>query len=414
MTATTDSTLPDIDSGEETTKTSAPPRTAFRCTVCGGADIARQVARDDGARIVFCGRCDMGVVDPIPDDTAQFYTDDYYRSTEGSAHGYVDYEFTAEHSLLWVRVLIETLFPAGGTILDIGCATGFLLKRLDPAWRRSGIEANPSAAAAAAEAGIDILGPDVLAPGLAATHRDAFDVVTSIATFEHVRDIRGAVAASLEMLAPQGVLILEVPVISATRSNRDWYGGSFEHIYYPTGPGLRALFADFPGVHFLGAESAITGFSSTYIGLACRDADRFAELSRLFAAMTAEDPTHLPEAEARLNLAYTVVHDFRPAPPRIARLPLLLERYYAPNLGKRLMQLWHADAARACLLETRAANGLVGQRTASPMSGATYSTVPPLRRAVGGLARAALGAEAATRLRTTLGRIARSISRRWT
>ena len=325
--------------------------TLFRCTVCGSPEIARSTMRGDGVRVLFCAGCGMGVVEHRPADTAHFYTDDYYHRAEGSAHGYIDYEFTAEHGLLWTRVLIERLLPAGGAVLDIGCATGFLLSRLGPAYRRAGIEANPAAARIAAEAGIDVLGADVLAPGLAAAHRGAYEIITSIATYEHVLDIRAAIAASLEMLAPSGVLVLEVPVISPTRSNADWYGSSFEHIFYPTERGLRSLFASFPGVYFTGTETAATGFSSTYIGLATRDPARFAELGDLLAAMTADDPTSLAEDDARLNLAYRVVHEFRPTPARIIRLPLLLERYYSPSLGKRLMQLWYGDASRAALAE---------------------------------------------------------------
>ncbi len=323
----------------------------FRCTVCGNGKIASSALRGDGVRVLFCAGCGMGVIENRPADTAHFYTDDYYHRAEDSAHGYIDYEFTAEHGLLWTRVLIERLLPTGGAVLDIGCATGFLLRRLGSAYRRAGIEANPTAAGIAAGSGIEILGGDVLAPGLAAAHRGAYDAITSIATYEHVLDIRGAIAASLEMLAPSGVLILEVPVISPTRSNADWYGSSFEHIFYPTECGLRSLFASFPGVYFTGTETAATGFSSTYIGLATRDPARFAELGDLLAAMTADDPTSLAEDDARLNLAYRVVHEFRPTPARIIRLPLLLERYYSPSLGKRLMQLWYGDASRAALAE---------------------------------------------------------------
>ena len=321
----------------------------FRCTVCGSSEIARSALRDDGVRVLFCADCGMGVVEHRPADTAHFYSDDYYRRAEASALGYADYEFTAEHALLWTRVLLERLFPAGGAVLDIGCATGFLLRRLGPTWDRAGIEANPSAARISAAAGIEILGDDVLVPGLAAAHRGRFDAITSIATYEHVLDIRAAVAASLEMLAPTGVLVLEVPLISANRGNADWYGSSFEHIFYPTERGLRSLFARFSGVHFTGFETAIVGYSSTFIGVATRDSGRFAEVSRLIAAMTADDPTALDEEDARLNLAYKVVHEFRPTPARVLRMPLLLDRYYSPNLGKRLMELWRGDCFSVAL-----------------------------------------------------------------
>jgi glycosyltransferase involved in cell wall biosynthesis/SAM-dependent methyltransferase len=289
----------------------------------------------------------MGVIAERPSGTADFYTDDYYHRNEDSTHGYVDYEFTAEHGLLWVHLLTELLHPAGGAVLDIGCATGFLLRRLGGTWRRYGIEANPAAATTAAAAGIAMIGDDVLAPELLVSHRGAFDVITAIATFEHVLDIRAAVAASLAMLAPSGTLIFEVPLISTRRDNSDWFNGSYEHIFYPTVRAIEALFATFPDVHFQGFETDIAGFSSSYIGIATRDPAGFAAAQRLLDVMIADDPQALSDDDARLNLAYTVVHNFRPTPARISRLPVLLERCFTPPLGTRLMQLWHVDALRA-------------------------------------------------------------------
>jgi hypothetical protein len=68
-----------------------------------------------------------------------------------------------------------------------------------------------------------------------------FDIITSIATFEHVLDFRGVVAACLRQLAPSGVLLFEVPLISATRDDKHWYHGSYEHIFYLTISGLDRL-----------------------------------------------------------------------------------------------------------------------------------------------------------------------------
>jgi SAM-dependent methyltransferase len=298
----------------------------------------------------------MGVVAEMPVETAEFYSDAYYQSRQASAHGYIDYEFTAAHSLLWAILLVEALARSGGAILDIGCATGSLLSRLKGAWRRYGIEVNASAAAAASDRGIEIIGQDVLAPGLPDSYAQAFDVITAIATFEHVRDIRAAVAASLAMLRPSGVLIFEVPVISATRDNSDWLNGSYEHIFYPTIQSIKTLFAAFPDVRLHGFETEIAGFSSTYIGVVTRDPARFSEVERLLGVMRSEDPQDLPQDEAVLNLAYNVVHNFRPTPARILRLPELLERHFTPHLGTRLMQLWHKDSVLAAADRHQAAD----------------------------------------------------------
>lgn len=319
----------------------------FHCPVCSSEHLEWSAERGDRARVEFCAACGMGVLADRPADTSQFYTDCYYRQRDGKEPGYANYEFTAEHAVLWTALLIEALAPAGGSVLDIGCASGLLLRRLQGAWRRFGIEVNAGAAAVAREAGIQIIGRDVLASGLPEAYARAFDVITAIATYEHVLDIKAAVAASLAMLDPGGVLIFEVPLISETRDNSDWFNGSYEHIFYPTIRGIDGLFAAFPGVSLYGFEADIAGFSSSYLGVATRDPARFAEAQRLLRAMTLEDPQDLSQDETVLNLAYTVVHNFRPTPARILRLPELLERHFTPHLGTRLMQLWHHDATRA-------------------------------------------------------------------
>jgi glycosyltransferase involved in cell wall biosynthesis/SAM-dependent methyltransferase len=325
----------------------SPPSSLFRCTICEGVLVARTEVRGDGAAVLFCAECGMGVIAQPPSKTTQFYRDCYYKQSGDSQRGYADYEFTAEHSLLWVDVLLGMLFPEGGAVLDIGCATGSFLRRLGGAWRKYGIEVNQAAAAVATASGVEIIADDVLDPGLAASNSGRFDVVTAIATYEHVLNLKSAVAASLAMLAPFGVLIFEVPLISETRDNSAWFGGSYEHIFYPTIAGIQALCSAFPGFRWRGFEVDVAGFASNYIGFATRDTAQFADIERLIAVMTSADPEHLSVDDAVLNLAFTVVHSFQPTPARVLRLPELLGRYSSINLLTRLTQLWHSDSVRA-------------------------------------------------------------------
>ena len=289
----------------------------------------------------------MGVIAEPPSETAQFYRGHYYKQSGDPHIGYADYEFTAEHSLLWIEVFLGMLFPEGGAVLDIGCATGSLLRRLGGAWRKYGIEVDQPAAAVATASGVEIIANDVLDPGLAASHSGRFDVVAAIATYEHVLNMKSAVAASLAMLAPRGVLIFEVPLISETRDNSAWFSGSYEHIFYPTIAGIQALCSAFPDFCWRGFEVDVAGFASNYIGFATRDTAQFADIERLIAVITSADPEHLSVDDAVLNLAVTVVHSFQPTPARILRLPELLRRYSSINLLTRLTQLWHSDSIRA-------------------------------------------------------------------
>jgi len=320
---------------------------SFRCNVCGGDTIARRVTRDDGVAVVFCGTCGMGMVEHPPASTEAFYADGYYGADTGDQAGYHDYAFTAEHTQLWVRLMVEALRPKSGRILDVGCASGSLLASLRGNFERFGIEVNAAAAGHARAQGITVVASDIDDAALAGGAWGRFDIITSIATFEHVLDLRGAVLRCLDLLMPGGILLFEVPLISDTADNKDWFGGSYEHIHYPTVSGMTHLLDHMDGVHWVGFESDIKGCSASFLGIATRDEAAFARAAHLLGAMAQDTPDGLGLQERRLNLAYHVVHSFRPTPARVLALPDLLDVVATPLLLRRLTQLWHGDAVQA-------------------------------------------------------------------
>lgn len=308
----------------------------------------RKLIRGDGKAVVFCSECEMGVVEELPASTVQFYADGYYGSEVQHAHAgaqYDNYAFTAEHTLLWTRLMVEALQPNGGRILDVGCADGFLLRRLRGRFDRFGIEVNPAAALSATRDGITIVASDIADDRARTSGR--FDVVTAIATLEHVLDIRGAVGICLDLLNAEGVFIFEVPLMSDTADNKDWINGSYEHIYYPTSRAINVLFGSFSGIYFRGFETEIRGFSSSYIGVAARDIQVFRNAARLLDSMAQVRLDKLDLIGRRLNLAYHLVHGFRSTPERVLALPDLLAVESSPGLLKRLTQLWHSDCVDA-------------------------------------------------------------------
>jgi len=350
----------------------------FQCNICGADTIVRRVMREDGVAVAFCGQCGMGMVEHPPASTEAFYSDGYYGADTGDKSGYLDYAFTAEHTQLWVRLMVEALRPQGGRILDVGCASGALLASLSGSFERFGIEVNAAAADQARARGVTVVSSDINDSALAGGAWGQFDIITSIATFEHVLDLRGAVLLCLDLLATGGALVFEVPLISETADNKDWFGGSYEHIHYPTVAGMRYLFDHLPGVHWAGFESNIKGFSASYLGIATRDAAAFARAERLLQAMVQDTPAGLALDERRLNLAYHVVHSFRTTPERVLALPDLLDVVATPHLLHRLTQLWHSDAvqaANAAYHEQQVANWEAAWRQADTATKAAVANV---------------------------------------
>ncbi len=91
----------------------------FSCNICRCRHWSRLLTRGDVRRVLFCADCGMGLIEDPPETTQQFYGNGYY-GEGGNAKGYENYAFTAEHTQLWPRIMLEILLPEGGRVLDVG------------------------------------------------------------------------------------------------------------------------------------------------------------------------------------------------------------------------------------------------------------------------------------------------------
>lgn len=173
--------------------------------------------------VLRCRTCSLGRTWPCP---ATPYLEG--QRTLDRAH----WEKThAEAKRLWHHFSAEILgalaaHKRGGRLLDIGCGSGHLLSLArERGWRAEGIEASPEAAAFARET----LGLDASAGTLdtADLPASAYDAVTMIHVLEHLPDPVPALARIRTLLAPRGILLLNVPNFDslAARAGRcSWYG----------------------------------------------------------------------------------------------------------------------------------------------------------------------------------------------
>ena len=194
--------------------------TVSACRVCGGHRLRPRFdvrhVRDDpqhacalelgytSAAVVSCRECDFlfKLQQPAPAYLREHYAksgEDYLESL-AEEHGGIREDFRVARRLLAQR------FPNGGTILDIGCASGFFLESLGTNWERFGIEPFHLAAVRARERpGLRIRECDLIASEFP---ERSFDVICSFDVLEHLSSPTPFFLEARRMLKPGGWLLL--------------------------------------------------------------------------------------------------------------------------------------------------------------------------------------------------------------
>ena len=111
---------------------------------------------------------------------------------------------------------IVRLHPAPGTVLDVGCGRGAMLGALaERGWKCSGTELASGEATSSMGQDVELFFKELLDCHFPDGH---FDVVTLWHVLEHLRDPVGTIGEIGRTLAPDGLLVLEVPNVSSWQS----------------------------------------------------------------------------------------------------------------------------------------------------------------------------------------------------
>ncbi len=219
---------------------SAPIETCA-CHLCGSAQL-QTVAENDGKRLHKCLHCGVHFVEPQPSPAA--LTAHFGGSrVVGTDELATKFETNRQGVLSRVVSYIQTV-KDGGTILDVGCATGLFLAGFlrNPRWQAWGIELSPWTAEKARRNGIPVHIGDTQSAKFEA---HSFDVITVLDAFYYFSHPAWELAEFRRILKRDGLLVLELPWAN-TRIWRRKLGSrlpkggrkpllqSSDHLYYYT------------------------------------------------------------------------------------------------------------------------------------------------------------------------------------
>ena len=178
------------------------------CPLCAGGGVLWGIK--NASRLFQCETCKLIFVHPLPRDLS-IYTQDYFAGAE-DGFGYVDYDSDKEPMVPVFNKYLDlcaSYGKAGGSLFDIGAATGFFLQiARTRGFAVSGVEMSEFAAAEARKKGLAVSQGDVLSQGM---QPGLFDVVTMIDVVEHMTDPVAELKEVDRIMKPGGLLLVNTP-----------------------------------------------------------------------------------------------------------------------------------------------------------------------------------------------------------
>lgn len=196
-----------------------------------------------GYAVAVCASCGAAYADAIP---AQDWFDGYYRSVSKYTHDQcfgMEPESDTQRFRDIADLLVRHVPEKDSRILDFGCASAGLLSQLRARGYADllGADASPSAAKLGeALHGIRVVNAEL---DEIARNETAFDLIIQVGVLEHICDVDATIAATRLMLAPGGLVYIEVPDATAFA---DFPGAPFqqfsiEHINFFSRSSLTSL-----------------------------------------------------------------------------------------------------------------------------------------------------------------------------
>jgi len=212
-----------------------------RCPICSGSSVCHERVLNN-VELVRCQVCDF-VYANLTDEYIKIQNSGF---DEGAAVSYEENQTIVDK--LWFARIVKKITDriGNGSVLDIGCGNGALLKNfLDKGWKVSGIDLSPWAEKFAQQYGYKLYPCELERAGLP---DNCYDVVVSTSTlehipqpFQHIKKILGVVKpgglAYFSGMPNYGSLSVRLKV-SDFRNNKPP-----QHVNYFTYQSIRKLFS---------------------------------------------------------------------------------------------------------------------------------------------------------------------------
>lgn len=155
----------------------------------------------------------------------------------------------------------ESVLPQGGRVLDIGCASGGLLRRLEPkAGYRAGLEISETAARAASQVG-DLVVHGAVEDSDLPFEADSFDVVILGDVIEHLPDSAAGLRRAVGWAKPGGAVVVSVPNIAHWQARLELLRGRWPSTESGTFDAGHLRFFTIESLTKLLSESGLEGIS---------------------------------------------------------------------------------------------------------------------------------------------------------
>jgi SAM-dependent methyltransferase len=231
-----------------------------QCRVCRSdeAKLLWEVRGSPDYRVYLCPSCEARSLSPQPTEShlRELYSKGYY-----DAWGYrEDSGPLRDMKLSTFRLRLEVIkkYKPRGTVLDVGCATGFFLEAAREAgFTPFGVEfSDYSSKIAKAKFGEDAVFEGVLED--CPFPERHMDVVTMFDLLEHVRDPHSVLEKTWNLLKDDGIVVIMTPdtdSLTQRLMREKWVHYKIEHLYYFNRKSIRLL-ADRHGFRLVHLEPA--------------------------------------------------------------------------------------------------------------------------------------------------------------